>query len=249
MEVVAKEVTGWSRVLDAARFTARKAMLDKEPSDRFKKTILLAEHSPIRERVFDIIIKDLPFCNMGHLVRHHEGVEKYVETSRENRTGVPRSQRSQTEPVDVKMTINAQALINISRKRMCSCADPVTIKAWKMVIDAVKELDPVMASVCVRECVYRGFCPEFEYCGYAGTKSFFKELANYRSRLFPGHVSKLGNKELLYSLEVGESTKVDMTEQQAKVLRSYASALKRQSGAEWTIIFTAPDVYTVKRLV
>jgi len=32
----------------------------------------------------------------------------------------------------------------------------------------------------VPECVYRGFCPEFKSCGYAGTAAFRAALAAYR---------------------------------------------------------------------
>lgn len=80
------------------------------------------------------------------------------------------------------MTANAQALINISRKRLCSCASPETREAWKLVIEALKEKDPILASVCVPECIYRGFCPEFDRCcGYCNTEAFKKRLEEYRS--------------------------------------------------------------------
>ena len=40
--------SGWIRVVNAARRTVGKPPINHEPSDSFKKKILLAEHSPIR---------------------------------------------------------------------------------------------------------------------------------------------------------------------------------------------------------
>ena len=80
------------------------------------------------------------------------------------------------------MTANAQAIINISRKRLCSCASVETREAWKQVLAAIKEVDPILVDKCVPECIYRGFCPEFiKSCGYANTKKFQLDLKRYRS--------------------------------------------------------------------
>lgn len=53
------QVTPWKRVLNAARRTVGKEPLDKEPSDLFKKKILLAEHSPIRLLEYDWSWQDI----------------------------------------------------------------------------------------------------------------------------------------------------------------------------------------------
>lgn len=49
----------WKRVLNAARRTVGKKPLDKEPSDTFKRKILLAEHSPIRLLEYDFTWEDI----------------------------------------------------------------------------------------------------------------------------------------------------------------------------------------------
>lgn len=80
------------------------------------------------------------------------------------------------------MTANAQALINISRKRLCNCASPETREAWKAVIGLIKEQDPILAEKCVPECVYRGFCPEFDRCcGYVNSEAYKEQLKIYRN--------------------------------------------------------------------
>ena len=67
----------------------------------------------------------------------------------------------------MEMEANIQALINISEKRLCSCADPTTIKYWKAVLEAIKEYDEDIYWACVPQCVRYGGCPElFSPCGF-----------------------------------------------------------------------------------
>ena len=105
-----------------------------------------------------------------------------MSTQRSDRTGVNRGEQPQSAPVDHECEANAQALIFMSRRRLCSQASPQTREAWKKVIEKVAESDPVLASVCVPECIYRGFCPEFESCGYVNTPEYQKRLEEYRAR-------------------------------------------------------------------
>lgn len=179
-------IPSWKRVLNAARRTVGKAPIDKEPSERFKKKILLAEHSPIRLLEYDWSWNDIQQWVTAHFVRHHEGCEKFVHTQRVDRNealkGLKRDDLPQGLLNDMDMTANAQAFINISRKRLCNCASKETREAWQLVIDRLKEIDPALASVCVPECIYRGFCPEFDRCcGYCFTEAFKKRLGEYRS--------------------------------------------------------------------
>jgi hypothetical protein len=68
----------------------------------------------------------------------------------------------------------------MSRRRLCGQASPETREAWKLVVDAIAEKEPEVASCCVPECVYRGFCPEFKACGFFGSPAYEKALAAYR---------------------------------------------------------------------
>lgn len=54
MKIEITRVTDWQRVVDAARFTQGKEPLGHEPSDEFKKQMILSEHSQLRELEFDI---------------------------------------------------------------------------------------------------------------------------------------------------------------------------------------------------
>ena len=181
-----EKVTSWKRVLNAARRTIGKKPVDKEPSNSWKAKLLLAEHSPIRLLEFDWTWGEIQQWVTTHLVRHHEGCEKFVHTQRVDRNpeleGLSRDKLPQGLLNDMDMTANAQALINISRKRLCSCASKETREAWKQVKEAIREVDPIMADKMVPECIYRGFCPEFmNPCGYANTKKYQDDLIKYRN--------------------------------------------------------------------
>ena len=182
-------VTLWKRALNAARRTIGKAPLDKEPSKSWEAKMLLAEHSPIRLLEYEWTWADIMQWVTTHLVRHHEGCEKFVHTQRGDRRAIldeynvsSRNELPQGATNDMDMTANAQALISISRKRLCNCASKETREAWKQVQDAIREVDPVMADKMVPECIYRGFCPEFmNSCGYANTEKYKQDLKRYRS--------------------------------------------------------------------
>ena len=132
----------------------------------WKRKLLLCEHSPIRRGSISWKWDEIPYAISTHFVRHHEGVEKWVATEREDRTGVPREERSQMNPVMMEMEANIQALINISKKRLCTCADPTTRRYWEAVLEAIKEYDEDIYWACVPECVRDGGCPEYKPCGY-----------------------------------------------------------------------------------
>ena len=80
----------------------------------------------------------------------------------------------------MELEANAQALINMSRKRLCNQASPETREVMEAIKEEVSKKDPFVARVMVKECVYRGFCPEMQPCGYDKTDSFKKEVKNYR---------------------------------------------------------------------
>ena len=182
-------VTLWKRALNAARRTIGKAPLDKEPSKSWEAKMLLAEHSPIRLLEYEWTWADIMQWVTTHLVRHHVGCEKFVHTQRGDRRAIldeynvsSRNELPQGATNDMDMTANAQALISISRKRLCNCASKETREAWKQVQDAIREVDPVMADKMVPECIYRGFCPEFmNPCGYANTEKYQQDVKKYRS--------------------------------------------------------------------
>lgn len=190
VKVKVKRLTDWSEVLDAARFTVNKNDLNKEPSTTFKNSILMAEHSPIRSLIFVVSIYNIPTWVAQHIARHdafaghnvREGASDthYGATQRSDRTGVDRSKLSQEALANHRILLNSQDFIIISRKRLCSCASPETRYVWEKIKEEVAKIEPELASKMVRECIYRGFCPELDCCGYDKSKHFSRVLEEYR---------------------------------------------------------------------
>jgi len=171
----------WRDVADCANVTIHKEEGTNEPSSRWKRRMAMCEHSPIRQLTFDFKWTDLPSWVSVHFVRHKIGIEHWVRSQRTDRTGEDRTKLPQDNPVEHRIQVNAQALINISRKRLCCCASPETREAWQAVLDALKPVEPEIVSACVPDCVYRGWCYEYKTCGWFRTEAFKKRLEEYRA--------------------------------------------------------------------
>lgn len=117
------------------------------------------------------------------LVRHKFGIDHFVRTQRTDRTDVDRDKIEQGALVEHEVFANAQAIINTSRKRLCSCASLETRQAWKAALKEIEQVEPELVKCCVKECVYRGHCYEMFSCGYHKTEAFQKELTEYRKEI------------------------------------------------------------------
>lgn len=181
MDVVGMKMKGsWREVADAARTTVGKEAGTGEPSMRWKRRMLLAQHSPIRKLEFNWKWTGLPYWVSVHFVRHKFGIEHWVSTQRTDRIGEDRTQKAQDTPVVHECQANAEAVMFISRRRLCMQAAPETRAAWAKVVEEIRKTDQALASCCVPECVYRGFCPEFKSCGYCGSEAWKNSIAMYR---------------------------------------------------------------------
>ncbi len=178
----------WREVADAARTTIGKEAGQGEPASSWKRRILLAEHSPIRKLVISWKWTNLMWWVQTHFTRHKFGVEWFVKTSRSDRTGVDRANLTHSSLVDVEGEANAQAIINISRKRLCTNASKETREAWTTFLNAIKDKEAELFAVCVPDCIYRGHCYEYNSCGYHHTEAYTKKLAKYRKEIngYPG---------------------------------------------------------------
>ena len=184
MKIEITRITSWTDVLNAARFTQRKEPLDKEPSIEFKKKIIKAEHSPLRCLMFNIDLYDIPSFVQNHLVRHIHA-QPFVSTSRPDIDGnmLPREEQKKTDPVNMRLFLNAQEIINISRQRLCNKAELTTNQIWRQVVEELRKTEPELANACVPNCLYRGFCPEFKSCGLADSELFPLKVTDYHNKL------------------------------------------------------------------
>lgn len=170
----------WREVADSANTTINKGPGINEPSSAWKRKILLSEHSPIRQLFFKFKFLELKSWVSVHLVRHKIGIEHWVRTQRSDRTGRNRDELPQSNLVEHEIMANAQAVINISRKRLCKQASEETRKAWELLLEEIKGEQPELYSVCVPECVYRGWCYEYKSCGFYKTPEYINKLKKYR---------------------------------------------------------------------
>lgn len=86
-------------------------------------------------------------------------------------------------PVNLSLCINAQSLIDMAKLRLCTgCAARETVKVFQAIKNEIAKIDPDLASMMVRKCVYRnGLCGEPHCCGFNHTSEFKAELKDYVS--------------------------------------------------------------------
>ena len=158
----------WEEVVNDCRATVKKPPLGKEPSTDFKRRILMAEHSPIRDITVKFRWNYIPYWVAMHWKTHHW--ESRVNSQRNDRQKeYDRNQAPQDVPVDFIGDANVQSLIDTWRKRLCRQAAPETRRYAEDFKETLYEQEPEIASVLVPNCVYRGFCPEMYPCGWWDT--------------------------------------------------------------------------------
>lgn len=144
------------------------------PTDDWKKKLIASEHSPIRELWFGIKMT-IPYWVSVHFVRHHIGVNHYVQSQRNDRqSNYDRTVAPQGEMVSHIMSINAQELIFMAHKRLCHQASPETQQVMEEICRQVIKTNPEFEGYLEPLCAYRnGKCTEFNCCGF--NKNFIKE--------------------------------------------------------------------------
>ena len=184
MKVEFERLVGPEYMLAAMRTTRGKDMhLKKLPTLETWYKMLLAEHSSSRAVKYRIYITDIAYYTHVHLIRHHVGVEPHVYSQRDD-TGkeeiTPRDSLPQGNLISMMLDLNAQAIINISRKRFCH-------KAHRQAQDFVQALkcaliyngdnyDKVLGRLLQKPCSWNpGICPELKPCGrIPGVQSLHK---------------------------------------------------------------------------
>lgn len=181
----------WLSIKKSALTTIGK-ISEKSPSSDWKLKSLLSEHSMIRKLWISAKWSDLKSWVSVHLVRHKFGIEHFVRTQRTDRTNINRDDLPQSNFVEHEIEVNAQSIINISKKRLCKLASIETQEAWIEFLKTFKDSEPELYKVSVPNCIYRnGLCGEFYSCGYIHTKEFKEKLKVYQ-KLFGDNIYKNG---------------------------------------------------------
>ncbi len=86
-------------------------------------------------------------------------------------------------PVNLGLCLNAQALIDMSKLRLCTgTAHHETVMVFRAIKAEISKIDPDLAQMMVRKCVYRnGLCGEPRCCGFNHTPTFNIESSEYLS--------------------------------------------------------------------
>lgn len=156
----------WIMVKRLALNTVNKKLVSNVVNDDWKERILKAEHSPIRYLTFVIEMK-IPYYSSVHFSRHKIGVEHYVQSQRNDRqNNYDRNLARQDTMVNHIMVINAQALIQMARRRLCFKADKTTSDIMYKICDEVWKTNPEFTEILVPDCLYRGGCCEMQSCGF-----------------------------------------------------------------------------------
>lgn len=137
------------------------------PTVEWEKRLLAAMHSPIR-RLFFSFYMEVPYWVSVHFCRHVHA-QPYVSTQRNDRQDkYDRNNAPQNAPVKMILDMNAEELITIMHKRLCTQASAETRQVAMAMRDAVLEKCPEFFDVLVPNCVYRnGLCAEYKPCGAA----------------------------------------------------------------------------------
>ena len=160
MRITASKIT----TPDLARLACQYTMHSHAASAIAMERLYAMEHSPIRTQIFAVEMVGIPNFVSVHFVRHKIGVEHYVQTMREDRGADTIADR--LTPTNHLMIANAQALINMARKRLCYKASRETRETMEQIRTAIGGVDPNLGNVMVPECYYRGFiCHERTPCG------------------------------------------------------------------------------------
>lgn len=175
METIKTEIleynVNWQSIKRACMRTIGKDAGSGEPPKEWKRKLLICKHSPIRKGWITWKWPEIPYAISTHVVRHHQGIEKYVQTERADRTGIDRKKRSQMDSVSMENDANIDALGTISGRRLCFQADPITRAYWMDLKQTIEKYDEDIAWSMVPQCVRCGGCVEpFGQC------QFYKQL-------------------------------------------------------------------------
>jgi len=120
------------------------------------------EHSPMRTQLFKISMLGIHYC----------------KTQRDDRIGETEGDApDRWTPTNHGILCNAQALVNIARKRLCYTSHWATMDVMKSMKCEISKVDPELSKRLVPECIYRGgVCHEDKICGKQKRIRHWKEV-------------------------------------------------------------------------
>ena len=143
----------------------------------------------------------------------------------------------QDDLVNLQLSLNAQEIINISKLRLCNKASKETREIWYWVIDELVKIEPYLASACVPQCVYRGFCPEKNPCGRSQDGIFKLYREQYQQlNLYPS--------ECVWNIQNIPSTNLSMVTSSTLLPAHSAYQASIPMKSWWSEVLLASDANT-----
>lgn len=137
----------------------------KLPSSKLLHNCLEARHSPIRVLNFAFLIEDIPSNISVHLCRHVHAVPFVSSLRNDRQDRMNGDEAPRNTPVDMIFYCNAEELMVIANKRLCSKASVLTRLAVEMMCDEAVEKMPELDGLLVPMCEYHGgVCHEIQSC-------------------------------------------------------------------------------------
>lgn len=148
----------WMGCLRRALVTVygRDARVAVPPSSEWRHRILEARHSPIRHLWYGFVIEDIPSNIATHLCRHIHA-QPYVSSLRNDRQDAMDGDAARRDtPVDMILDVNAEELMVIANKRLCSKAAAKTQEVVREMCRAAEMATPELKGLLVPMCEYHG---------------------------------------------------------------------------------------------
>lgn len=138
----------------------------KAPSSQLLHDCLVARHSPIRLLPFVFLFHDIPSNTATHLVRHVHSTP-FVSSLRNDRQDKFDGDKAPRDtPVDMMFYVNAEELMIIANKRLCTQAAKKTREVVQEMCRLACEALPEIKGCLVPMCKYHGgVCHEINCCG------------------------------------------------------------------------------------
>ena len=155
----------WQEVVDDCRATVGKPPLGREPSDKFKREAVIAEHEPIRAIEVRFAWNRIPYWVAMHFKTHIWRCRTITQRN-DRQQKYDRNKAPQDAPVNLIGSMNTQHHIDTSRKRLCFKAAPETREYMEDYKRTLRPIEPQISDAMVPNCIYRCGCPEAESCGW-----------------------------------------------------------------------------------
>lgn len=88
-------------------------------------------------------------------------------------------------PTNLAILINAEAIMNMSAKRLCTKASKETREIWQKTLELIEEVDPDLVKFCKKPCILQGYCRESKSCGYMASDAFILERKAFKNLFKP----------------------------------------------------------------